>query len=423
MAIHNDLTLAFLAPLYFIYDGPETLLVIQSLILALGALAMYGITRHVFEKQHYSKMLGLVMSFAYLMYFPMQRANIFDFHSVTFATTFLLFMFLYWLKKQYRLSIVFLILALLTKEQIGLTTTFFGMYAVYAIIQSQKLNVKSQKSAIKNKGDVKRDIMFAVGVIGISVFWFLVSMLVIIPYFRGGNHFALEYYANLQEIPRYIFHRETVNYLTFLLGPLAYISLLSPLHLLIAIPEFGINLLSNNWNMRNIIYHYTSVIQPFVFISAVYGIRRLLGAGSMVLAKKTVHKNRPVVLMMFLLAATVLFAFIKGPLPLSREADLYAFTHKPSYLSEIWRLRRSLGDDVKVSATGHIGPVLASRRYMYVFRENYTVADYVIVSVDEALKGWKKEITNPAYRMLQKDPDYVLIQKSGDLEVYKKFIH
>src|SRR3989344_5193636 len=35
MAIHNDILLAFLAPFYFIYPGPETLLVIQTIILAL----------------------------------------------------------------------------------------------------------------------------------------------------------------------------------------------------------------------------------------------------------------------------------------------------------------------------------------------------------------------------------------------------
>lgn len=37
MAIHNDFLLALLSPFYFIYAGPQTLLVIQTIVLALGA--------------------------------------------------------------------------------------------------------------------------------------------------------------------------------------------------------------------------------------------------------------------------------------------------------------------------------------------------------------------------------------------------
>ena len=47
MAIHNDILLAFLAPFYFIYSGPETLLVIQTIILALGAFAVLKLRKSI----------------------------------------------------------------------------------------------------------------------------------------------------------------------------------------------------------------------------------------------------------------------------------------------------------------------------------------------------------------------------------------
>ena len=53
MAIHNDLLLALIAPFYFIHSGPETLLVIQSFILGLGALAVFKISQYILQKLQY----------------------------------------------------------------------------------------------------------------------------------------------------------------------------------------------------------------------------------------------------------------------------------------------------------------------------------------------------------------------------------
>ncbi|PIQ72034.1 hypothetical protein COV87_00085, partial [Candidatus Roizmanbacteria bacterium CG11_big_fil_rev_8_21_14_0_20_37_16] len=101
MAIHNDIFLAFLAPLYFVYSGPETLLILQTVVIALGAIAVYGISKIVFNKTHNVRLISLFFSFAYLMYPPLQRMNQFDFHAVALATPLLLFMFYCYLNKRY----------------------------------------------------------------------------------------------------------------------------------------------------------------------------------------------------------------------------------------------------------------------------------------------------------------------------------
>src|SRR3989338_10562579 len=127
MAIHNDILLALLAPFYFLHSGPETLLVIQAAIIALGAIAIFKIANIIFQKNKYSILLSLIFSLAYLLYPPLERANIFDFHAVVLSTTFLLFMFYFLLIKKYWLSFVFFTLSLLSKEQIALTTMMFGV--------------------------------------------------------------------------------------------------------------------------------------------------------------------------------------------------------------------------------------------------------------------------------------------------------
>ena len=47
MAVHFDPILAVFAPLYYIYQGPETLLIVQTVILALGAWAVFLIAKKI----------------------------------------------------------------------------------------------------------------------------------------------------------------------------------------------------------------------------------------------------------------------------------------------------------------------------------------------------------------------------------------
>ena len=79
-----------------------------------------------------------------------------------------------------------------------------------------------------------------------------------------------ETYINL------IFNKDNLKYLFLLLAPLVLLSMFSPIYLLIASPEFMINFLSNHSQMRGIDNHYTAVIIPFVFISAIFGAKEVI---------------------------------------------------------------------------------------------------------------------------------------------------
>jgi uncharacterized membrane protein len=407
MAIHNDLLLVLIAPFYFIHAGPETLLVIQTVVLALGAVTIYLLAKKILA----NPLLPLIFAIAYLLYPAMQRANIFDFHAGTFATTFLLFMFYFWLAKKYWWSFLFFILSILSKEQVGLTTAIFGIYTI--------LNLKFQKNT--------KNILFSLSIITISIIWVFLSFSVIIPYFRGAQHFAVVRYGDFGDSPlriiegiiknpytlsKYIFRMDTFNYFFFLLGPLSFFSLLSPIQLLISLPEVAINLLSNSWNMRNIIFHYTAVIQPFVFIAAIYGV------------KKLIRLPRPPlsgVLAMTVLIFTILFSYFKGPLPFSREQEIHPFKYPQPAAKEVEFWANTLKDDnLKISATGQVAPHFSSREYLYLFSDRYVLADYVVIRPDEIYNYPEKTVLIPVYQKLIKDAGFEKIYKSGNLEVYKK---
>lgn len=433
MSVHNDMLLALLAPFYFIHDGPETILIIQSLVLAIGAVFIFLIAKKVLKDVPLSKWLALSFSISYLLYPPMEKANVFEFHAVTLATTFMLAMFYYYLVKQYKKSFIFLALGLLTKEQVGMTTAFFGLYILYDQYKNEHIKLPKvsflQKSIKWVKKEIKTRIptRFAAIIIGSSLIWILLSMLFIIPLSRGEEHFASKYYNHIKERPikliTFPLRATNLEYAKDLLGPVGFLSLASPAQLLITVPELGVNLLSNNANMRNTYFHYDSLLTPFIFISSIYGVLFLY-----FLIKKQVNKEKTTAISaglgVYILLAAVLFAYTDGILPFAKNPDNYPWREPEPKYYEVIAWEKILDDDqIKVSATGKLSPHFTSRQYFYDFSWKYTNADYVIIEEHDAQYGYLKAQSIPAYKDLQNDKNYIKIYDENGIEVYRRLAY
>lgn len=432
MSVHNDIFLALLAPFFFIYEGPETLLVIQSLGVALGAYFVYRIAQHVFDRSKRRDWIAVLFAVTYLLYPPLQKAVNFDFHAVTLSTPLLLGMYYFWLKKRYRLSFLFIILTLLTKEQVGLVIAGFGVYVfIKKVINMDVSFLKSKKVFQKVKQVIKRaelsEVVFSTAAIVVGIAWVLISMLVIIPAFRGSEHFGAQYYAYLQSDPLRIFpvvfRYESFQYIFILTAPLGMLALFSPAHLLIAVSEFATNILSSNGNMRNIYFHYDTALTAFVILASIYGARACINS---VYWKKV--KGLPVlpetVVMIYVGASTVFFSLYLSPLPWGHHKDIYAWTSHPGRVEDVRLWQRYLsGDDIRVSATGHIAPFFTSRRYFYDFAGGYEKAEYVIVDASDISHGFQAEESEANFAALQNDWRYITIYDKNDIKVYKNISH
>ncbi|MBI2641026.1 DUF2079 domain-containing protein [Candidatus Roizmanbacteria bacterium] len=413
MAIHNDISLALLAPFYFVHNGPETLLIIQTVVISLGAFALFKIAGKIFAKSKYSPLLSLVFSISYLLYAPLQRGNVYDFHAVMFATAFLLWMFYFWLVKKYRYSFLFFILSLISKEQVALTLIFL---AVYVLGKRREKRDKTSR-------------YFSFAVIVTSIFWFVASIFFIAPYFRGSQHFAVDRYKEFGSSPieiitgiftnpysllRRMISRESLQYLFSLLGPVGFLSLLSPLTFLIALPELAINLLSNNRNTRLMIYHYEAVIIPFIFISAIYGAKKIVDYFSG-------NKRKRIVLFLsaWILIFSLVFVYYKGPIPLKRGAFIPPFPWPAKEYKDVDLWAKTLrNEELKIASTGQLSPYFTSRRYFYNFSSNYHLADYVLVRLNEIYNYPEKKELIPVYERLKQDSKYSPIYKRENFEVY-----
>ncbi|NQT22903.1 MAG: DUF2079 domain-containing protein [Candidatus Omnitrophica bacterium] len=262
---HLSLILFLVAPFCALFSTPLTLLLLQTLSIGLAVVPLYLLARNILDKSW-----ALIFSILYLFYPALHFVNSYEFHPVVFTIVFLLFMLYYFEIKRFVPFMCFMFLSLLCKENISLAIFFFGLYVLFFR---------------------KRDWKWWVLPLASGALWFIVG-LKIIPYFNkdivtlsviyshlGGS--MPEVIRNLVEHPvivfkTYIVTEPNIKFLFQLLFPLAFLCLLSPKALLIAVPFLLQQLLSGRMTDHTIYYHYTAKLIPILFFSAIYGTRFIL---------------------------------------------------------------------------------------------------------------------------------------------------
>jgi uncharacterized membrane protein len=123
---HSSLVLFVLAPLYAVFRHPLTLLVVQTVVLALGALAV----RRLARRELGSDLWGATYAALYLMFPAIGYTNLFGFHPETLATTALLFAWTFLREERGRRAVLFAALALLCKEDVAIVVLMMALVSV-----------------------------------------------------------------------------------------------------------------------------------------------------------------------------------------------------------------------------------------------------------------------------------------------------
>ena len=116
---------------FLIYDGIETLFVLQSVAIALGALAIFWIARRKLQNDW----VGVAFALMYLMFPALQAANLAEFHAVTFAPAPLLFAYHYGEERAWKRYALFSLIALAVKEDIALLVITMAIYFAIRNVQ------------------------------------------------------------------------------------------------------------------------------------------------------------------------------------------------------------------------------------------------------------------------------------------------
>lgn len=351
-----------LAPIYALFPDARTLLVVQSLFLGSGAIPVYLLT---WEKTR-SAALGLALAVGYLFFPALHGVNAFDFHEIALVTP-LLLLGLYWLETaHWRLAAVFLVLAMLTKEEVALSIAAIGLYASLV------------------KGRRRWGGAVAAG----SLVYFLLVNLFMMPALGGGPDLArfgeLAGYETagggfaailrgLLANPVFAFSYAFLNvdklyFLALLLLPLALTPLLARSEWLLAVPALAVGLLAQVSVQYSIDYHYPAIMVPFVFFLAASGLQRLSGR-----AISPVAMAASIVVLS--LAMNSQYGWILG----KRYPGVSALTEHDRTLHSIMA---QIPDDAAVSAMSDLVPHLSARNVVRLFP---IVADADFVLFDRSL--------------------------------------
>ncbi|HSL63668.1 MAG TPA: DUF2079 domain-containing protein, partial [Gaiellaceae bacterium] len=213
LGAHFDPILALLAPLWLAWPSPESLLVLQAVALAFGAVPVFGLARRWLP----SERAALALAGAYLLVPALGWTALADFHPVALATPLLLAAFLFLDAGRLLLFAVAAGLAMATKEHVGLAVAGLGAWDALA-------------RGRRREGAV-------IAAVGTAVS--LLAALAVVPHFRPE---ATAGFAGRLESPA--LELRDLGYLLALLAPLAFLPLAAPLAAAGALPELGLNLLS-----------------------------------------------------------------------------------------------------------------------------------------------------------------------------------
>lgn len=397
---HADFILIFIVPLYYMWSDPKVLLLLQSVILGVGAWFVYRIAHLVLQ----NKKIALVLAFLFLINPGVNHSNLYDFHAVTLATTFLLASFYFLLQKKTLYFLLFALLAALTKEQVWITVGLFGLYM----------------SIFQKKMD------------GLLVFLFSISVFVFLIWYAIPNarlntdHFALSYYSEFGSSPTEIItsaifsptktigiflNPQRIEFIKQLFIPLGFLSLLAPFYVLFALTDLLISLLSNNRNLYQIYYHYTSSITSFVFISAIFGIKTLSARFSSI---KTTH------LVCYLLTIGFLSAYWYGPLPFAKSPN-FDMVKKPSNEKEVInRIITQIPSNKSVSATNNLGAHLSHRQKIFTVPVYMEKADIVVFLLNDQAALPSPQAQIEMVGTMKQNKNYSLSFEEGDFFLFER---
>ncbi|MEU5989573.1 DUF2079 domain-containing protein [Spirillospora sp. NPDC047418] len=356
---HFSPMLALLAPLYWIHDGPETLLVAQAVLFA---LAIWPIWRYA--ERRLGPGAAYCAAGAYALSWPIAEALAFDFHEVAFVPLLsALLVERHDAGRRGRAAVAAFAL-LLVKEDMGLLLAGFGLYLLTR--PDEQDGERRGPRDLLPRGDRRAGLAYVV--VGMVATW--LCSRVLIAAFGGDNGYYWAYGALGPDVPHAAVHALTqpwdvaavlvdppqkVVTMALVVLPLLLLPLASPLTLA-AVPLLAERMLASrfgNWWEPH--YHYNAFVIAVLVLAAVDGAARLRGLprGRM----RTARRVPSVLPMAGVLAATVACV------------PFFAYKHlaDPALWRQNERARAAsaaaarIPDGALVEAANGVGPALTSR--------------------------------------------------------------
>ncbi len=394
LGVHMSPILFLLVPFYWLFTSPYTLLIIQTIAVALGAYPLFLLARKVLENDK----IAAAIAISYLLYPGLEWANFYDFHPIAFFPTLFLTAFYFAYEKRLFSATIFFVIAASTREDAILVVLFTGIYLFIHNRALPAIDLRKQGVFHGNltllslrrhceawRGNLtllsKNKKVFGLLIAFFAFIYFLISIKILMPHF-GGGLLRLDRYAHLggsvTEIIKNIFIHPSLFiktlfvgdkfiYLFWLLAPLGFLPLLAPVEWLLIIPGLAENLLTNYKFQFSGLYQYDTILVGSIFIAASFGLKNLLAR----------YPNMVKYAVKIVLVGALLGFFFRSPLkPFGFPVEL--FGSKPHW-ENFRKIIKMVPPTASVAAHTNLVPHLAHREKIYLLGREPAPVDIVII--------------------------------------------
>jgi len=403
-ADHFQPLMLALVPLYALVPSTKLLLWVQTLGLAAGAVPLYRFARRRLN----SIGLALAIAATYLLYPAVGFVNRFDFHPEALAISAFIAAFDALDRNKLKAASFWLLVPLLSKENLGFSVAAFGLYAAL----------------------FRRRIRFGLAWAGLGLAVSSITMFWLIPTLRHGPSDTLARYAWLGETPSQMLRTLVIRpryvwqnladpnrglYLLQLLVPTGFLALLGLPEVLLAAPGLVINLLAQHHCQSEIYCQYAVPIIPFLFIATVVGLERL--------GHFLRHQWTWYVIGLAVVPLSLLALGIDNPFTEAQELPA-PLVHLPN-AEAVHRALATVPPEASVVTTNAYAPHLAQREGLYIIgipaqREPPPDPDVIFVNlydqrfiICEQYREYFTQLDIDRYGVIFRDCGMIVIQRDG----------
>lgn len=387
--VHFVPIIFLLLPLYYVFPMPETLLIFQSLIIALPAIPIYYLSLFLSQKKN------IAISFAafYLLNPFIHSLNTYDFHIESFLPLFSTLALYYFETKRWKRFVAFSVLVGMTIDFAAIISLFFGIYG-FTRYSKSVLRLILRKKMAKEEYEA---VVASFAVFVISVFLLFTAILVIshfgpIPLSSTGvNALFSKLGSNYREIMVNIIlepWRLVDSFLYDAIYKLAYLSAMflsvfcfayySPREIILCAPWIGVTLLTTNGVLYQLGYQFSAFIIPFIMYASIHGVIKIQKHRELLVYKK--------------ISKAFVIVFIMGVFISPISPIIYYFTNSVPYggypiptnhtmlLSQAVSL---IPKNASVLAQNHIFAHVSDRSNVYLWVPPNVTVDYAIADITQ----------------------------------------
>jgi uncharacterized membrane protein len=257
---HVNLVTVLFVPFYWLGAGPLFLLVVQVVVQASGAIAIFLLARD----RLLDRWLAVALAAVLLLNPTYQWLTWEFFHPDALAIAPLLFA--YWAARteRWKLFVLFAVLAAACKEDVALAIAVIGV--LVAVRGHRKIGLIT---------------------LGVSLVWYTLATRVIIPWQNGIGPFYDGFFGDLGKNPVEVgthlathprealelaTEHDRISYLQMMFAPVAFLPLLAIPTLLVGGPMLAVNIFASFPYTREIRYHYSSLVLVGIILATVEAI-------------------------------------------------------------------------------------------------------------------------------------------------------